>query len=219
MGNRVTAQSLLVELTRRGIRLKADGPNLHFCPQSAVTPDLMARLKSHKTDLLALLNGSNGKPTKNGQVPKPASPKPAPSGPTVSVIITSHNYAKYLEAAILSVLAQTRPADEILVIDDASTDDTKQVAERFSGDGVIYLRVEHKNAHQTRGSGFRASKGDFILFLDADNYLTRRYIEDGLKKFTHRNVGVVYADLQRFGLYASNLTNFPPFSRGAPHAG
>ncbi len=214
MGNRVTAQSLLVELTRRGVRLKADGPNLHFHPQSAMTPDLMVRLKSHKTDLIALLNSSNGKPTNNGQVPKPASPKPAPSGPTVSVIITSHNYAKYLEAAILSVLAQTRSADEILVVDDASADDTKMVDERFARDGVKYLRVEHKNAHQTRGSGFRASHGDFILFLDADNYLTRDYIANGLKEFTHRNVGVVYADLQRFGLYASNLTKFPPFSRG-----
>ena len=209
-----SAATILAELTRRGVRLEARGDKLRFHPKSAVPAELRQRMKQHKTALLTLLHGSNGKPSGNGQAPKQQLAKPKKSGPTISVIITSHNYARYLEAAILSVLAQTRPADEILVVDDASTDDTKKVAERFAGDGVKYLRVEHRNAHQTRYSGFQASSGSFILFLDADNYLTRDYIANGLKEFTHRNVGVVYADLQRFGLYASNRTNFPKFSRG-----
>ena len=207
------AASLLAELTKRGVRLEAHGDRLRFTPQSAVTTELKNRLRQHKPAVLALLNASNGKPSNNGHAPQPAPTKPKKSGPTISVIITSHNYARYLEAAILSVLAQTRSADEILVVDDASTDDTKKVAERFAADGVKYLRVEHRNAHQTRWSGFRASSGSFILFLDADNYLTREYIESGMKEFTHRNVGVVYADLQRFGLYAHNRTKFPPYSR------
>jgi GT2 family glycosyltransferase len=131
---------------------------------------------------------------------------------TVSVIITSHNYGRYLEAAILSVLAQSRPADEILVVDDASTDDTQQVARRFAGDGVKNLRVEFRNVHKARHAGFRATTGDALMFLDADNYLTRDYLQNGLREFTHRTVGVVYADLQRFGL-TNRRTSFPAYSR------
>lgn len=131
----------------------------------------------------------------------------------VAVVITSHNYGRFLKECLQSVLEQSQMPFEIIVVDDASTDNTKEVTEEFASYGVKYLRVEHKNVHQARLSGFSASKSDIILFLDADNYLTRDYITNGLKEFTHRNVGVVYADLQRFGLHTA-LTNFPEYSRG-----
>lgn len=147
---------------------------------------------------------------------RPGARHTAPSGRrlAVSLIVTSHNYGRYLEAAILSVLAQSHPAREILVVDDASTDDTRRVAERFAGEGVRYLRVDYRNVHRAREAGFRATAGDVVLFLDADNYLPRDYLRSGLTEFTHRNVGVVYADLQRFGSNGTSRTDFPEYSRG-----
>lgn len=136
------------------------------------------------------------------------------SVPTVSVIVTCHNYGRYLETAILSVLRQTRPVDEILVVDDASSDNTRQITEQFAEEGVRYLRVEHRNVQPTRRDGFGQTRGDIVLFLDADNYLSRQYIEHGLEEFTHRNIGVVYPDLERFGTNGTGRTSFPDYSRG-----
>ena len=132
----------------------------------------------------------------------------------VSVIITSHNYGHFLEPAILSVLAQTTRPHEILVVDDSSTDNTREVAERFADRGVTYLRLETGSVHKARRAGVQQTSGDVVLFLDADNCLAPDYIECGLKEFVSLKVGVVYADLQRFGQYDHDRTNFPPFTRG-----
>lgn len=55
MGGTVSAAELLVDLARRGIRLEADGERLRYYPRSALTPDLLDRLKAYKVDLLAML--------------------------------------------------------------------------------------------------------------------------------------------------------------------
>ena len=77
----------------------------------------------------------------------------------VSVIITSHNYAHFLEPAILSVLAQTARPHEILVVDDSSTDNTREVAERFADRGVKYLRLETGSVHKARRAGVQPHAG------------------------------------------------------------
>jgi len=203
---------VLAELTRRGIRLEARGDRLAFFPRSEVSPALQQRLRQNKSELLALLR--NHRPIAGGYGAVATDNGQQTANPTVSVIITCHNYGRYLEAAILSVLAQSRPADEILVVDDASSDDTRQIAERFTVDGVGYLRVEHHNVQPTRRDGLRQTTGEILLFLDADNYLARNYLEEGLREFTGRNVGVVYADLVPFGADPAPRTNFPDYRRG-----
>lgn len=131
----------------------------------------------------------------------------------VAVITTCHNYGRFLGTAIRSVLAQTHPAVDILVVDDASDDETPDVAKKFADDGVRYLRVEHRNAHLSRKAGVDNTTAEVVLFLDADNALNDDYLERGLAEFTDRNVAVVYADLQRFGL-ENGRTSFPDtFSR------
>jgi len=108
----------------------------------------------------------------------------------VAVIITCHNYGRFLGTAIRSVLAQTHAPAEILVVDDASDDETRQVAEQFADDGVRYLRVENRNAHLTRKAGVDQTTAEVVLFLDADNALNDDYIEKGLSEFGDRNVAV-----------------------------
>lgn len=131
----------------------------------------------------------------------------------VTVVITCHNYGCYLSEAIESILNQTHLPDEILVVDDSSSDNTQEVSQQFSGQGVQYLHVENQRAHLSRYDGLLATQSDVVLFLDADNTLPPDYIESGLKEFTNPHVGVVYADLHKFG-DRKETTNFPEFTIG-----
>lgn len=132
---------------------------------------------------------------------------------SVSIIITSHNYGQYLEEAIQSALDQTHPVSEILVVDDASIDNTWKVAETYASEGVRHMRVEVKNVHLARRSGFENTSGEIVLFLDGDNMLSHDYVEKGVAEYTHRNIGVVYADLLLFGRFPVRTTCFPAYSR------
>jgi glycosyltransferase involved in cell wall biosynthesis len=87
---------------------------------------------------------------------------------TISVVIPAYNAAAHLERTIKSVLAQTHPADEIIVVDDGSSDDTAGVV-GFFGDKVILLCQENAGASVARNTGIKTAKGDWIAFLDADD--------------------------------------------------
>lgn len=89
--------------------------------------------------------------------------------PLVSVIIPCYNYGHFLAEAIESVEKQTYPAKEILVIDDGSTDSTREVAARYPE--VIYIYQENQGLSAARNTGIRQSKGAYLVFLDADDWL------------------------------------------------
>ena len=206
------AATLLADLTRLGIRLEPRGSRLAYFPQSRMTPDLLSRLGQYKSELLPLLNGT----PVVAQTPKerkPESPVISTVAPVdltapVSVIITCHNYARYLESAILSVLGQTQRPTEIIVVDDASTDHTKDVAALFTGEGVEYIRVEHRSTHLARLAGINRAHGEFVLFVDADNLLSREFIEHGLAAFDAGDIGAVYGNVEHFGI-DTGRTNRP----------
>ncbi len=86
----------------------------------------------------------------------------------ISVIITAFNSAAYIGQAIESVLAQTLPADEVLVIDDGSSDSTGEVVRRYQP-GVSYRWQENQGPGSARNLGIRESTGDLLAFLDADD--------------------------------------------------
>ena len=91
----------------------------------------------------------------------------------ISVVIPSYNGAETLFQAIDSVLCQTTKTPlEILVIDDHSTDDTLEKMGRYGeNDRVRYIRNEtNKGASASRNRGVQLAKGDYIAFLDADDY-------------------------------------------------
>ena len=89
--------------------------------------------------------------------------------PRVSAIITAYNSEAFVDDAITSVLRQSRPVDEILVVDDGSTDRTREIAETYRDRGVIYLFQENAGAGAARNLGIQHSKGEFVAFLDADD--------------------------------------------------
>jgi len=86
----------------------------------------------------------------------------------VSVVIPAYNAGKYLGRAIDSVLAQTRPADEIIVVDDGSTDNTADVAHGY-GEKIRFIRQENAGASVARNTGIEAATSEWIAFLDADD--------------------------------------------------
>jgi glycosyltransferase involved in cell wall biosynthesis len=100
---------------------------------------------------------------------------------TVSVIIPCYKQAGFLSDAIESVLAQTHPHVEIIVVDDGSPDDTSDVALRYPG--VRCIRQRNQGLSAARNTGIRESTGDFLVFLDADDRLIPNALETGLKSF------------------------------------
>jgi glycosyltransferase involved in cell wall biosynthesis len=96
-----------------------------------------------------------------------------PLHPSISVCITNHNYAKYLPSSIESVLAQTYSAVEVVVVDDGSTDDSRQVLERYA-DRVRVILQEQAGQAAAGWAAFQAAGGDIVIFLDADDVLESR---------------------------------------------
>ena len=95
----------------------------------------------------------------------------------LSVIIANHNYADFVGAAISSALAIDWPDKEVIVIDDASTDDSRRVIDGFSGKVAAYFRPK---SHQLGSHifGFEQSTGDVIIFLDADDLLEPQVMQE-----------------------------------------
>ncbi len=87
---------------------------------------------------------------------------------SVSAIIPVFNTARYLAEAIGSVLAQSLPPGEILVMDDGSTDDSAAVAESFGGRLRVH-RLPHGGISATRNAGLARARGEWLAFLDADD--------------------------------------------------
>lgn len=116
-----------------------------------------------------------------------------------SVIITCHNYGAYLSWCILSVLHQTRQAREIIVVNDASDDCTDQVAGQFES-AIRYYKVAFRNAQKARNFGLSHATGEYVLFLDADDFLDNtalELMETELEKDSE--LKLVYSDRFNFG--------------------
>lgn len=89
--------------------------------------------------------------------------------PLVSVIINNYNYGRFLKQAIDSVLAQTYNNIELIVVDDGSTDHSRDVIQAYS-DRLIPILQENRGVGKACSAGFLKSRGDIICFLDADDY-------------------------------------------------
>ena len=100
---------------------------------------------------------------------------------TISVVIPAYNAEKYIARAIESVLRQNRKADEVIVVDDGSTDGTGEAVRRF-GESVVYIHQENAGASAARNAGIRAAQNEWIALLDGDDEWLENHLE------THRGV-------------------------------
>jgi glycosyltransferase involved in cell wall biosynthesis len=94
----------------------------------------------------------------------------------VSVIVPAYNAASYIDETLGSLLAQTYSCIEILVVNDGSTDDTKDVVESY-GAKVRYIEVPNRGVCAARNIGVAQCFGDYVIFLDADDIFPERHVE------------------------------------------
>lgn len=121
-----------------------------------------------------------------------------------SIVINNYNYDRFLPQAIDSALAQTHPHTEVIVVDDGSTDRSRQIIESY-GDRITAVLQDNSKQGAAFNNGFAHSKGDMIIFLDADDYLHPNAVEQvvaawrpGLAK-VHYRLEVVDAEGQPRG--------------------
>lgn len=110
----------------------------------------------------------------------------------VSVIIPAYNQGHFLAEAVESVLSQTYPHVEALVVDDGSTDNTAVVAQQFTDPRVRYLYKPNGGLSSARNEGLRHAQGDFISYLDSDDRFLPQKIELLLAHLNaHPEIGLV----------------------------
>jgi len=117
---------------------------------------------------------------------------------SVSVVIPTYNYGRFISEAIQSVLEQTYPIFEIIVVDDGSTDGTESIVKEF-GDRIRYVKQENLGVCAARNTGIEMSSGDLIAFLDADD----SWLPDKTQKqvtifIEDAEVGLVHCGMREF---------------------
>jgi glycosyltransferase involved in cell wall biosynthesis len=100
--------------------------------------------------------------------------------PGIAIVITTYNHASFLEAAIRSALRQSVPADQIIVVDDGSTDHPERVTAQFAA--VRSIRQPNAGLSAARNTGWRAATTEFVVFLDADDRLLPNALADNLHR-------------------------------------
>lgn len=114
----------------------------------------------------------------------------------ISICIPTYNRAKYIAETIKSALFQQSNSYEIIVVDDGSTDNTKETVESFNSSKIRYIFKEHTNAPETRNLAVKEAKGEYILWLDSDDILELNVVETYLELIDkHKNIDVLYGDI------------------------
>lgn len=96
--------------------------------------------------------------------------------PTISVVMPTYNRAHLIERAVNSVLVQIGDGDELIIVDDGSTDDTSQVLSPYL-DRLKYIQIENLSAGCARNRGIAEAKGELVAFIDSDDEWMRGKIE------------------------------------------
>jgi len=135
--------------------------------------------------------------------------------PLVSIIMPAYNSAQFIGKAVESALQQTYPRCELIVINDGSTDETREVLRPFMG-RIRYIDQERRGASAARNTGLAAASGEFIAFLDADDLLPRRAMEQRLARFAQvPSAAVVCSGWQIVDTGGRPIADVKPWVEGA----
>lgn len=112
----------------------------------------------------------------------------------ISIVITAYNVGKFIERAVKSVLSQTYKDIEVVIVEDCSTDNTKEIIEQLAKEDdrikIIY-HIENKGAGWGRRDGIEASTGDYFITVDGDDWLDETFIESLVKKAEESDADIV----------------------------
>ena len=107
--------------------------------------------------------------------------------PLVSILINNYNYGRFLGAAIESALSQDYPSIEIVVVDDGSTDNSRDIIDRYAG-RIISVIKENGGQASAFNAGFAASQGEILCFLDADDLFNPEKVGRVVKAFLEQGL-------------------------------
>jgi glycosyltransferase involved in cell wall biosynthesis len=134
--------------------------------------------------------------------------------PPVAIVVTTHDYGAYLEACLRSLAAQTRRPDEVLVVDDASTDDTPAVLDRVLPSLGLPVRVVRQDTRRgfvtSLNEGIRATTAPYVAHVDADDTCAPRYVDalaDALD--AHPAAGYAYPRMRLVGAESGLYATYP----------
>ena len=132
----------------------------------------------------------------------------------VSIIVPCYMQAEYLAETLDSVLSQTYPKWECIIVNDGSKDNTEEIASKYVQKDARfkYLYKENSGVSDTRNGGIKHSKGEYILPLDADDKIDSTYIEKALNVFAHNpETKLVYCQAELFGI-ETGLWSLPKYN-------
>lgn len=119
-------------------------------------------------------------------------------GELVSIIIPTYNREKTLERAILSVMNQTYKEWELIIIDDGSSDGTKELVSKYVSPKVHYIKLEmNQGVCKSRNIGIKYAKGGYVAFLDSDDEWVADKLEKQMKELEQKGTKVAYCRFSR----------------------
>jgi glycosyltransferase involved in cell wall biosynthesis len=121
------------------------------------------------------------------------------NNPLVSIVINCYNGEKYLRKSIESILDQSYKNLELIFWDNHSTDQSKNIIKSYDDSRIKYFFSQnHTTLYQARNLALKECKGDFVNFLDADDYYLKDKIAKQLLYFKDEKVGVIYSNYYRY---------------------
>ena len=117
----------------------------------------------------------------------------------ISIIIPVYNTAKYLKRCLDSVLAQSYKDFEMVIINDGSTDNSEQIINEYKDkypDLISYYNKPNTGVASTRNFGIEKAKGEYIMFLDSDDYIDKVLLKT-LEQYTNKDIDLIKFKLQR----------------------
>ena len=130
--------------------------------------------------------------------------------PTVTVVMPTYNRAHLISTAIESVLSQDFKDFELIVVDDGSVDNTKEVVTSFQDPRVIYIKQENKGVAAARNTGLRRAKGRYITYCDDDDTLLPDTLSTMASYLDHHpEIGLVYGDVIRKPIKGLSASGYP----------
>lgn len=117
----------------------------------------------------------------------------------ISVIVPVYNVEKYLKQCIDSIVNQTLKEIEIIIVNDGSTDKSREILDNYSNDSrVTIIDKENEGLGAARNTGLKLAKGEYIYFLDSDDYIELDMLEKLYNLSTTKNADIVQCGMRRF---------------------
>ena len=112
----------------------------------------------------------------------------------VSIIVPVYNTGKYIQKCIESLLSQTYKNLEILLINDGSTDNSEQIILSYKDKRIKYTSKENEGIGKTRNLGIDLATGDYLMFIDSDDYIKEDCVEKFVKKCESHKCDIAVSD-------------------------